>query len=166
MDLSKLHGLDIVLLCGNYGSGKTAFARANFYGKERLRISRSEIRKLLFEMTNFDDPWKAENFTETDDALVKHIERKLAEHLLQSKRKILVVNTFVSKKSRKRFVDFAKEMHKSIGVVFLNTPLPRCFEQNDRSKAPVPHIVINTLASRVEIPDKSEGFAEVVVVTS
>ncbi len=165
MDLGKMHTLDIVLLCGLYGSGKTSFAVRNFKGRDRSRISRSEIRKLMFEMTNFGDPWSADSFNEGDDALAKHIERKLCEHLLFSKKKILVINTFVSRKSRKRFVELAREMHKTVGAIFLNTPLERCFQQNDRNAVKVPHSVINSLFNHIELPAKDEGFAEVLIVS-
>jgi predicted kinase len=103
MDLTRFHELNIILLCGLYGSGKTEFAIKHFMGKERSRISRSEIRKYMFEMTHFGEKWSATDFTEENEALVKHIERKVLEHFLHNKRKVLIINTFVMKKSRKRF---------------------------------------------------------------
>ena len=164
MDLAKFHNLDIILLCGLYGSGKTAFARKHFRNRDRRRISRSEIRKLIYEMTNFGEQWKSENFNESDDAVVKHLERKLVEHYLFQRIKVLVVNTFVTKKSRKRFIDFTREEGKTTGVIFLNTPLKKCFELNEKNGAPVPQTVINSLYSKIELPDKSEGFQEVLIV--
>ncbi|OHD68253.1 MAG: hypothetical protein A2W19_16775 [Spirochaetes bacterium RBG_16_49_21] len=165
MDLTRFHQLNIILLCGLYGSGKTEFAIKYFKGKERSRISRSEIRKYMFEMTHFGEKWSSDNFTEENDALVKHIERKILEHFLHNKRKVLIVNTFVTKKSRRRFIETAHEMKKPIGAIFLERPLEQCLARNAQNMAMVPEDVVTSLFYKIEPPEKSEGFDEVLVVT-
>jgi predicted kinase len=165
MDLAKIDYLDIILLCGMYGSGKMEFAVKHFKGKGRARVSRSEIRKDLYEMINFGDSWTSDRFTEEDDALVKHIERKTVEQLLYLKKKILVINTFVTKKSRQGFVDIARQMKLTIGAIFINRPLEQCLDRNSRNPIPVPTEIIYKLYPRIELPEKSEGFNEVLTVS-
>jgi len=165
MDTSKMDNLDIILLCGLYGSGKTEFATKYFLGKDRNRISRSDIRKSMYEMTNFGERWTPDRFSEDTDALVKHIERKIVEHFTHQKKKILIINTYITKKSRQSIIELARQTKKTIGAVFLNRPLEQCLERNSKSALAVPQEVIYKLHSRIEVPEKSEGFNEVMIVT-
>ncbi|HOD13457.1 MAG TPA: ATP-binding protein [Spirochaetota bacterium] len=165
MDLSKFDRLDIVLICGLYGSGKNEFAAKHFLGKGRSRISRSDIRKHMYEMTNFGEKWDAGRFSEENDALVKHIERRIVEHFLQLKKSILIINTYVSKKSRRGMIEAARQMKKTIGAIFINRPLEECLERNKHNASVVPQEVIYSMHHRIELPDKSEGFDEAAVVT-
>ncbi len=161
MDINNFHKLDIVLLCGVYGAGKTEVGVKYFKDKKRLRVSRSEIRKLIYEMIHYGEPWEPEHFDESHDSLVKHIERKILEYHLHNNDRVLIINTFVTKKSRKRFVDLARSSNKTIGAIFVNRPLDQCIEKNKKSGAPVRENVIRTLYSRIELPGKDEGFREV-----
>ncbi|MCU0848379.1 MAG: ATP-binding protein [Spirochaetes bacterium] len=165
MDLNKFHSLDIILVCGLYGSGKNEFAVKFFGDRDRGRISRSDIRKSMYEMTHFGEKWSPDRFTEENDSLVKHIERKAIEHFIFIKKKILIINTFVTKKSRRRFVDLAKENGKTIGAIFLNRGLDECIGRNEANTISIPKGVIQALHSKIELPDKTEGFNELLVVT-
>jgi predicted kinase len=165
MDLAKIDYLDIILLCGLYGSGKNEFAVKYFKEKDRSRVSRSDIRKSMYEMTHFGDRWKADLFTEDEDALVKHIERKTVEQLLHSKKKVLIINTFVTKRSRQAFIEIARQTKKTIGAIFLNRPLEECLERNAKSEIATPPEVIYKLHHKIELPEKSEGFNEVITVS-
>jgi len=164
MKIDAFHSLDIIILCGLYGSGKTSFSRQYFKNHDRYRLSRSELRKLLFEMTNFGEPWQAENFNEEDDVLVKHVERKILEHFLHNKRKVLLINTFMTTKSRSRFIKYAKDTHRSIGAIFLNTDVEQCLEHNGKKDINVPSHIISKLNLRKELPSKVEGFNEVMII--
>ena len=165
MDLTKFHHLNMILLCGLYGSGKTEFALQHFKGKDRSRISRSEIRKFIFEMTNFGELWTPEKFNDENDALVKHMEKKMLEQYIHFKHNLLIVNTFVTKKSRQGFIDIARQNKKTIGAIFIQRPLEQCLERNGRNKIAVPQHVIYTLHAKIELPAKNEGFDEVLTVT-
>jgi predicted kinase len=165
MDINRFHELNIILLCGLYGSGKTEFAVKFFKGKNRSRISRTEIRKQMFEMTHYGEQWSSENFTEEYDTLVKHIERKTLEHLLFNKQKVLIVNTFLTRKSRKWFIEMAKGMKKTIGAIFLERPLEQCLSRNEHNSLVVPREVVTRLFYKIELPEKSEGFDEALTVT-
>lgn len=163
-NVERFHKYNIILICGLYGSGKTEFALMNFKEKDRYRISRSELRKLMFEMTNFGETWSSEAFNEEDDVLVKHVERKILEHFLHNKRNVLIINTFMTRKSRQRFVKLARDANKTIGAIFLDTPLEKCIEQSGMRSAHVPPNVIKVLHTRKELPAKSEGFDDVLIV--
>jgi len=166
MKIDTFHSLDIIILCGLYGSRKTEFSEQYFKNHDRYRLSRSELRKLLFEMTNFGEPWQAEKFKEEDDVLVKHVERKILEHFLHNKRKVLLINTFITTKSRSRFIKYAKDTHRSIGAIFLNTDVEQCLEQNNKKEVNVPSHIISKLDLRKELPSKAEGFNEVIIINN
>jgi predicted kinase len=161
-----MHKSHIVLLGGLYGSGKTEFAIKHFMNKSRYRVSRSEIRRLLFEMTNFGKKWAADLFNEEDDVLVKHVERKIIEHFLQNKRNVLVINTFTSVESRKRFISIAKDMNKTIGIVFLDVPVDICLKNNEAKSSGIPAYVVQKLSNKKVLPSEKEGFSEVAIITN
>ncbi|MFH0977094.1 MAG: AAA family ATPase [Spirochaetota bacterium] len=164
--MEKIHSCNIVLLGGLYGAGKTEFAVKHFQNKSRYRISRSEIRRLLFEMTNFGKKWMPDNFNEEDDVLVKHVERKIIEHYLQNKRNVLVVNTFTSVESRNRFVKIAKDMGKTVGIIFLDIPVNNCLKNNEGKPLGVPAYIVQKLSNKKVLPSRNEGFSEVIIITN
>ena len=55
-------------------------------------------------------------------------------------------------------------MHRSIGIVFLDTPAGHCLERNASRDDRVPDTAISNLAAALQRPDKSEGFQEAVIV--
>ncbi len=165
MNIEQIQSCNIILLCGLYGSGKTEFANKFFRNKSRYRVSRSEIRKLMFEMTNFGQPWSSDKFNEEDDVLVKHVERKVLEHFLHNKRNVLIINTFMTRQSRARFVKIAKEMKKTIGAIFLDVPVETCIARSSQRSSVVPTSVIHSLNLKKELPTKKEEFNEVLIVS-
>jgi len=165
MDLSRFQSLDVVLVCGLPGSGKSHFAKTYFNRNDRKRINRKEIRRFLYEMTSFGDPWKEAYFNDHDEMLVKHVERKILEHLLQNKKKILIDNTSVTVDSRKSYVAIARQMNKSIGMVFLNTPLQKCHARNQHREDPLIATIISNLYAGLKLPEKSEGYNELLILS-
>ena len=164
MDLSKFLPLDIILVCGLPGSGKSVFSKQYFANSGRDRVNRKEIHRLLYEMLHFGEQWTEKEFDEIDDFLVKHVERKIIEHLLQNKQKVLIDNTSVSESSRKTYVGIAHQMHKTIGAIFLQTPPATCLERNRSREDPVPERVISNLAATIDIPRSEEGFKELLIL--
>jgi predicted kinase len=166
MDLGRFQNLDIVVVCGLPGSGKSHFASAHFSGTGRLRVNRKELRRLLFEMTHFGQKWTEKDFASSDEFLVGHVERKIVEHFLQNHKKLLIDNTSVSAESRKAYVAIARQTGKSIGALFLDTPVARCLERNRAREDSMPERAIASLQAEKELPDNAEGFKEVLVVTN
>lgn len=165
MDLTNFHHLDIVLICGIPGCGKSHFAKAFFQEEGRKRINRKEIRRHIYEMTSFGDTWKEEYFDEEGESLVKHVERKIYEQFLQNMDRVLIDNPSVTKSSRKNYLSLAEQKLKTTGIIFLNTPLMKCMERNKKRDDAVPDKVISTLYSSIELPEKDEGFDEILVVS-
>lgn len=164
MDLTKYNDLDVVLVCGLPGSGKSHFSKEHFEKSDRHRINRKEIRRLLYEMSHFGEPWSEDFFTESDEYLVKHVERKILEHLLHHKHKVLIDNTSVTLSSRKTYVRIAEQMKKSIGAILLNVPLLKCLERNQKRQEPTPSTVISNLSAAIEKPNRDEGFKHTMVI--
>ncbi len=164
MDLSRFHSLDMVLVCGLPGSGKSHLAGMYFRESGRKRINRKEIRKLLYEMTSFGEPWNENLFGRVDEHLVHHVERKTCEHLLQNRQKLLIDNTSVTTASRAGYISLAHQMHRSIGVIYLATPPGLCMERNRDREDPVPESVISNLAAEAVPPSRAEGFEEVLIL--
>ena len=96
LDLEDFFYLDIVLICGLPACGKSQFAKEHFKSQEFKRINRKEIRRMLYEMTTFEDKWSEKEFSSVDEGLVKQIERKLLENLLQNEQKVLITNELKS----------------------------------------------------------------------
>lgn len=165
MDLARYDKLDIIVVCGLPGAGKSYFAKKYFETSGRKHINRNEIRAFLYTMTNFGRPWKNEYFDEEDEHLVKHTERKIIENILHHGGNLIVDNTSISKSSRKMYVDIAKETRKSIGVVYIDTPVKFCIQRNAKRSDPLPEQLITDLYVRAEQPQKEEGFQEVLTLS-
>jgi tRNA uridine 5-carbamoylmethylation protein Kti12 len=164
MDLTKFRTLDIVLIAGLHGSGKSQFAKTNFNNDGRLRINRKELLKLLYETTHFDEKWKESFFNEQEEIFVKHIEKRILEHLLQENKKILIDNISVTKASRKNYLLLAHQLKKSIGIIFISVPINVCISKNRSKPDPIPEYVISSLYAAIELPKNSEGFKEVLLI--
>ena len=164
MDLTTFQPLDIILVCGLPGSGKSVFSKQYFAESGRDRVNRKEIHRLLYEMIHFGKRWTETEFDALDEHLVKHVERKIIEQLLQNKQKVLVDNTSVSESSRKSYVAIAEQMHKSIGAIFLQIPPATCLQRNREREDPVPERVISNLAAAIDLPRTEEGFKAVLVL--
>ena len=107
MDLKKFENLDIILICGLPAAGKSHFSRRFFKESGRTRVSRKEIRRLIYEMTSFGEKWEESMFSHVDENLVKHTERKVIEHLLVNNEKVLVDNTSITVASRNMYLSVA-----------------------------------------------------------
>ena len=166
MDLGKFQNIDIVLVCGLPGSGKSHFARSFFLKSGRKRVNRKEIRRHLFEMTTFGQKWTEAEFAGNDEFLVKHVERKIVEHFLQNRQKLLLDNTNISRDSRKPYLTIAHQSGRSIGAIFLNTPVAKCLQRNRGRDDGVPESVIAQLEAEKELPELSEGYKDVLVIDS
>jgi len=165
MDLAKFKDLDIVLVCGLPGSGKARFSTGFFKEAGRRHVGRREIRRMLYEMTTFGEPWSEERYTAVDEVLVKHVERKIIEHLLQNRLPVLAENTCISAASRRTYLAIARQMHRTVGVIFLDTPVATCLERNRRRADPIPERVIAELAAALQKPDAGEGFDQFMIAS-
>ena len=166
MTLEQFRKCDIVLVCGLPGSGKSFFSRKYFAKSGRKRVNRKEIRHYLYEMLTFNDKWSEEKFDLVDENLVKHIEKKTIEQLLQVGAQLLIDNNSISAASREAYVAIAERNKKTISAIFINTSLATCLKKN-RERPPediVPESIISNLVATIEYPDRKEGFKDVLVI--
>lgn len=164
MNIDIFNSLDVILICGLPGAGKSHFAKTYLNKNERKHINRKEIRKFIYEMTTFGDKWYESFFTEKNENIVKHVEVRLYEHMLAQNYKVIVDNTSMNRQSRKKYIDIAKKLRKSIGVIYLNTPLQKCILRNQELEDSVPSTVVSNLFAAKELPQKEEGFKEVLIL--
>ncbi len=165
INLKIYDNIDILLICGLPGSGKSYFAKQHFESSDRKRINRAEIRRLLYEMSHFGKEWHESDYSETDEVLVKHVEKKIIEHHLHHNIKVLIDNTSVTKLSRKYYLEIAKATKKTIAVIFINTPIQVCLQRNRQRTDKKPENVISNLFASIEIPDTREGFNNSTIFT-
>lgn len=152
------------MLGGLPACGKSRFATTHLK-QGRMRVNRKEIRRMLYEMTHFGEPWSDEVFSYSDEYLVSHVERRIIEHMLENRHRIVIDNTSINRDARLSHIRLAKSMNKSIGMIFLDVPAKICLERNEKADQPVPESLIANLAAAMELPDRSEGFREVLILS-
>lgn len=160
----KFLRLNLVLVAGNYGAGKTEFAVKHHKDAGFMHVNRKEIRKSLFEMLHFGQKWENRYYEAKLEMLVKHTERKILEQLLAQGHKVVVDNTSMDRDSRKRYLDVAKAAHVSAGIVFIDRDVQDCLKRNRQTPDPVEDVVISGLFAHKQLPARDEGFAEVLVI--
>lgn len=166
MDITRFKTLDALLVCGLQGAGKSHLAKSYFAGGGRKRVNRKEIRRLLYGMMNFGEPWKEEYFNDHDEILVNHVERKIVEHLLQNRQPVLIDDTNVTADARAEYVTAAKRLGRTIGVIFLDLPLKVCLERNRSREDQLSESIITNLYAQLELPSREEGFKELLILKS
>jgi predicted kinase len=160
--IEDLNRYDIVLIVGNYGSGKSSLAKEYF--RSRKRVDRHEIRHHLKAMLEHGARWTQEDWDEDLEGLIKRIEYDLIVHLLERDQKIVIDNTSLTEKSRRRYIEHAKKFHKTIACIYLNRDSATLLEQNRSREYPVPDSVIVQHVARTEVPTVNEGFAQVLIL--
>lgn len=164
-EIQNFFQLDIVIVCGLHGSGKSHFAHRFFREQNFKRVNRGELRKSLFMMTHYGEEWKNSNFKAENENLVKHVERKIIEQIILENKKILIDNTSLTKEYRKNYINIAKKNNKQIGAIFLHTPIDVCLERNRKQEDPFPESLISNQFANIDSPTESEGFKKVKIIS-
>ena len=161
---NKFDDLQVILICGNYNSGKSHLAHTRF--KSRKRINRTEIRHFLKEMFSHGEPWTQEDYSEKNEPMVKHIESTILKSLLEQNEKIIIDNTSVTEKSRARYIRETKAAGASIGCIYIQTPVATLLERNRKREQAVrpPENIISQLHATTQLPAKKEGFKTVSII--
>lgn len=166
MTLEHFRKADMIIVCGLPGSGKSHFAGMYFRKSGIKRVNRKEIRKNFFEMFHFGEKWSDDKYHRVDESLVKYVEKKTIEHLLQAGEKVLIDNLSVSASSREMYTAIAAKNRKIISAIFINTDMATCIKRNRERSVDdvVPDHVIASLVADIQFPDKREGFKDVLVI--
>jgi len=150
--------MQIVLVCGNYASGKSALAKKYF--PNHKRVNHGEIRRFIRTMTEHGKEWDATDYDNEMENLVKRIETAIMNYYLERKQHIVVDNTCINRDSRRKYIQEAKMRKATIGCVFIDVQVGELLQRN-RTRPEgtrVPENVISMLHAKTEPPSKAEGF--------
>ena len=159
--LESVRDLDLVLVAGVQGSGKTTLTTGGF--RDRVRVNLDEIRYSYKRMTTGRE-WRNDDYRPGLEPLFRQIEDDCLRFNLRAGNRLVVDNTNVSRKSRAHYLALARSMERSVGLIFLDLPLTTCLERNRGRTAHVPEPVIAEFYQNREMPSADEGFDRVHVV--
>jgi len=132
--------MELILLIGVQGSGKTTFYRERFFDTH-VRISRDMVK-------------------------TRHRERVLVDACLAAKQAFVVDNTNALKATRAEYIALAKAAGFRVTGYYLRTDLRAALERNSRRTAgqAIPPAGVASTFKRLEPPSMSEGFDELRLV--
>lgn len=159
--VESVRELDLVLVAGVQGSGKTTLTLGRF--SDRVRINLDEIRYFYKRMTTGVD-WRNDDYRPGTEPLFRSIEDDCLRFNLRAGNRIVVDNTNVSRRHRAHYLALARTMRKSIGLVYLDLPLDTCLSRNRARSAYVPEPVITEFFQMRELPTVDEGFDQLHLV--
>lgn len=130
--------MELVLLIGLQGAGKSSFYRAHFaathvlVSKDRLRNNRRPERR----------------------------QRQLIEEALQAGQSVVVDNTNATAAGRQELIALARAHQATVLGYFFESRLADCLERNRQrtGKERVPDVALYATRKRLELPSLAEGF--------
>jgi predicted kinase len=136
--------MDLVILIGLQGSGKSSFYRASFAGthdwvsKDRFPNNRNPARR----------------------------QRQLLEGALEAGRPVVVDNTNATRDDREALTALGRSCGARIIGYYFESRLADCLERNRRraGKERVPDIALYATRQRLELPSLEEGFDQLFFV--
>ncbi|MBU1896305.1 AAA family ATPase [Myxococcota bacterium] len=124
--------MELVILMGLQGSGKSSFARARFFD--------SHVRLNL------------------DMLKTRHRERLLFEACLAAKAAVLIDNTNPSPAARARYIAPASAAGFTITGYYLRSTLSECLARNAARARVVPEAALKATLHQLKRPHRDEGF--------
>lgn len=166
MEKNKWNDLQVILICGNYNSGKSMLADKHF--KKWKRINRNEIRRFIKSMTSHGDGWTQADYTPQMEHLVKHIEITMFRYYLEKHERVVIDSTSMTVKARQRYLQEIKRFHCTCGCIFLDPPISTLIHRNRVrvQEEQVPEQVLSTLHVKRELPGADEGFQQIRIINS
>lgn len=153
--VDSVRDLDLVLVAGVQGSGKTTLTTQLF--RDRVRINLDEIRFFYKRMTTGTE-WRNDDWRPAIEPLFRKIEEDCLRFNLQSGQRVVVDNTNISRRSRAHYCSIAKTLGKTVGLLFLDLPLETCLTRNRGRPVKVPEPVLEEFFTVRELPSADEGF--------
>ncbi len=153
---------DLILICGIPASGKTYLAKNRY--RNRIRLNRDDIRFSHKQMISYGQMWTQSDFDSELERIFSDYEIGLLQYHLQRGQKIVVDNTNVTRTRRKPYIETAKTLGKTIGILFFNSPIELCLERNQNRENVIPEPVIRKYSDDIELPHIDEGFDVVEII--
>lgn len=159
--LDAVRDVDLVLVAGVQGSGKTTLTRHGF--TDRVRVNLDEIRNFYKRMT-VGGEWRSDDWRPAMEPLYRQIEDDCLRFNLTAGHRVVCDNTNISRRNRAHYLSMARALKKTIGILFLDLPLDTCLDRNRHRSAFVPEPVIAEFFQMREMPSADEGFDAVHVI--
>ena len=145
----------LYIMMGAPGSGKSTFIKNYIDYKIERYVSRDEIR---FSMVKEDEDY----FSKENEVFKKFTSE--INNALNLGINVYADATHLNTASRNKLINAIKEKPSSIEVIFINTSLNKCLEQNENRKGTrsyVPREVIKRMYLSIEPPTFEEGFSTI-----
>ena len=130
--------MEIVVLVGLPGSGKSTWVKENLYDTH-VRIN--------LDMLN-----------------TRNKETELIGKCLKIKQSMVIDNTNITREERKKYIDYANIYNIPIKCVWINRDVKSCISQNRTRDKVVPNIAIYTKNKKFEEPTLEEGFSDIQII--
>lgn len=153
---------DLILICGIPASGKTYLTQHRYC--DRIRLNRDDIRFSHKRMISCGQTWTQSDFDLGLEKIFSDYEMKLLRYHLQKGQKIVVDNTNVTQTRRKPYIEVAKTLGKTLGILFLNSPIELCLARNRNRANVIPESIVRKYNDDIELPQIDEGFDVVEII--
>ena len=158
----SINTCDLILICGIPASGKTHLTHNRY--RNRVRLNRDDIRFAHKRMISYGQKWTQSDFDLEFEKIFSDYEMKLLQLHLRRGHKIVVDDTNVTRTRRKPYVDVAKTLGKTIGILFLNPSVELCLERNRKRQNVIPEPIVRQYSNDIELPQIDEGFDVVEII--
>lgn len=144
--LSSMNNLQLVLVCGISGSGKSTYAKVINKENEFILLSSDAFRAVLGRDEN----------DQTVSAKAFEYLKNNARYFLKQGRSVIIDATSTYPKSRRDFVDIGREFGAVVVAYCMDIPIEVCKERNAARERVVPDFVIQNQANRLAFPTLEE----------
>ncbi|MDQ1162971.1 putative kinase [Chryseobacterium sp. SORGH_AS 447] len=127
--------MEMIIFTGIPASGKSSFYKELFFNSH-LRIS--------MDLLN-----------------TRNKENKLMQYGFETQSRMVIDNTNVTRESRKKYIESAKQNQYQIIGYFFESPVQDCLERNKNRKDSINEIGIKAKYKELEKPDYTEGFDKI-----
>lgn len=91
-------------------------------------------------------------------------EGKLLQYCFDTQSQMVIDNTNVSQKDRKKYIDLAQQNKYKVLAYYFESNVPECLERNKNRKDSINEIGIKAKYKELELPSLEEGFDKIVQV--